>query len=87
LLLIRPQREFGRGCLRDASDVVAMSQQAKAAMREFANKHRAKRMLLYYCGPLSGACFLGHQLNAVCQDIQVMEHGADGYSPSFLLKM
>jgi hypothetical protein len=42
-------------------------------------------VLLYYFGPLSGACFIGHQLNAVCREIQLMEDQQPGYVPSFLL--
>ncbi|HZF11314.1 MAG TPA: hypothetical protein VFE33_21180 [Thermoanaerobaculia bacterium] len=54
-------------------------------MRAFAREHEARRLLFYYYGPLSGACFLGHQLNAVAREIQVMEDQQPGYAPSFLL--
>ena len=88
LLLLRPDRDLGIGCLRDDRDATALAATAKQLMRDFANRHQARRLLLYYFGPLAGACFIGHQLNAVCPQIQVMEHlGANGfdYSPSFIL--
>jgi hypothetical protein len=44
-----------------------------------------RRLLLFYFGPLSGACFLGHQLNAVARQIQIMEDQDPGYAPAFLL--
>jgi len=88
LLLLRPERELGAGCLRDASDATGLAGACKRLMRDFAARHHARRMLLYYFGPLAGASFIGHQLNAVCPQVQLMEHlGASGfdYSPSFLL--
>jgi|SRR5208337_3247619 len=89
LLLLRPERELGPVCLRDGADAVAPAAQAKALMRDFATKFGARRILLYYFGPLGGACFLGHQLNAVCPQIQVMEHIGEPvkeYVPSFILQ-
>jgi hypothetical protein len=55
-------------------------------MREFVKRRNAMRLLLYYFGPLSGACFIGHQLNAVCRQIQIMEDQQPGYAPAFLLE-
>jgi hypothetical protein len=86
LLLLRPERELGRECLRSASDVVALADSAKSYIRAFVKRWGARRLLLFYFGPLSGACFLGHKFNAVCQEIQVMEDQQPGYAPSFLLK-
>ena len=88
LLLLRPERELGPACLRDAADAMALACQSKAMMRDFAKRFGARRMLLYYFGPLGAACFLGHQLNAVCPQIQVMERiGEPGkeYVASFML--
>ena len=67
---------------------MAFARAAKAALRDFAVKHGARQLLLYYFGPLGGACFLGHQLNAVCGRILVMEHTGlpdRPYAPSFSL--
>jgi hypothetical protein len=86
LLLLRPQRELGRDCLNGATDAVALADHAKNLIRSFVKKHSATRLNLYYFGPLSGACFLGHRLNAVCQEIQIMEDQQPGYAPSFLLR-
>src|SRR5207253_5865249 len=44
---------------------VALADGVKTLMREFAKRHMAKPMLLYYLGPLSGACFIGRRLNAL----------------------
>ena len=85
LLILRPNRELGADCIRGAGDAVALALGAKEAMRNFVRHWRAKRLLLYYFGPLSGACFIGHRLNAICQEIQIMENQQPGYEPSFLL--
>jgi hypothetical protein len=85
VLFLRPDRDLGRDCLRSAGDVAAFARAAKARMRAFAKEHGARRLLLYYFGPLSGACFLAHQSNAVAREIQVMEDQQPGYAPSFLL--
>jgi hypothetical protein len=86
LLLLRPDRELGRNALQSAGDAVALARHAKNQMREFVKRFNATRLLLYYFGPLSGACFIGHQLNAVCRQIQIMEDQQPGYAPSFLLE-
>jgi SMODS-associated and fused to various effectors sensor domain len=65
LLLIQPARGLGRECLRNASDVVALADGVKKSIRAFVKKWNATRLLLFYFGPLSGACFIGHRLNAV----------------------
>ena len=86
LLLIQPARPLGHDCLRGAGDVVALAAQAKELMHQFVRRWGATRTLLYYYGPLSGAAFIGHRLNAVCRDIQIMENQQPGYAPSFLLR-
>lgn len=85
LLLLRPERELGKECLRNASDVVALAKQVKETSRDFVKRWEAQKMLLFYFGPLCGACFIGHKLNAVCRQIQIMEDQQPGYSSSFLL--
>jgi hypothetical protein len=85
VLFVRPTRNLDRHCLRDAGDAVAFADGVKAAMREFTKRHGAKRVLLYYLGPLSGACFIGHRLNAVCREVQIMEWSDPNYVPSFTL--
>jgi len=72
--------------LRNASDVVALADGVKNSIRVFVKKWNATRLLLFYFGPLSGACFIGHRLNAVCREIQIIEDQQPGYAPSFLLR-
>ena len=85
LLLLRPERELGRDCLRSGGDAIALARGVKDLVRPFVKRWGATRLLLYYFGPLGGACFIGHQLNAVCREIQLMEDQQPGYAPSFLL--
>ncbi len=85
-LLLRPERELGPGCLRDAGDVVALADRVKEMTRSLVKRWGAERMLFFYFGPISGACFIGHRFNAVCREIQVMEDRQPGYEPSFLLR-
>ena len=85
LLLLKPNRELGADCLRNAPDAVALAQEAKKTARHFVKHHRATRLLLYYFGPLSGACFIGHQFNAVCKEVVIMERSEPTYARSFAL--
>ncbi len=86
LLLLRPENKLGTDCLQTAGDVVALTQQFKVMTREFVRERKATRLLLFYFGPLSGACFIGHQLNAICKDVQIMEKlTGEGYIESFIL--
>jgi hypothetical protein len=85
VLFVRPNRDMNRHCVRDAGAAVALADGAKLMMREFVKRHEARRLLLYYLGPLSGACFIGHRLNAVCREVQIMEWSDPDYMPSFTL--
>ncbi len=72
--------------LQASGDVVALAQQVKRSLYDFIRHRRAQRLLLFYLGPAFGACFIGHWLNAVCPEIQIMEDTQPGYVRSFLLK-
>jgi hypothetical protein len=85
LLLLRPERDLGRDCLRNGGDAVALANGVKLLTRQFVKKWGAQKLLLFYFGPLSGACFIGHRFNAVCRELQIMEDQQPGYAPSFLL--
>lgn len=86
LLFIQPSDGPSKESLKSNEDLISFVLQAKGMIRDFVKKNRADKLLLFYFGPLSGACFLGHSLNAVCKEIQVMENTLDGsYTPSFLL--
>jgi len=87
VLLLRPTSAFGPTCFQTGGDVTAFCEQVKILTRDFVKRHAAEKLLIFYFGPLSGACFLGHQLNAVCMEIQIMEHiHGVKYEPSFLLR-
>lgn len=85
VLFLRPTRELGPNALQCAGDAVALANEVKNKVRLFVNRHQAKRVLIYYFGPLSGACFIGHRFNAVCPEWVVMERVDLSYSPSFVL--
>lgn len=85
VLFVRPDRDLGCECFGSAADVAAFARGAKERIRAFVKEHGALRLLLFYFGPLSGACFLGHQLNAIAREILVMEDQQPGYDPAFLL--
>jgi hypothetical protein len=85
LLLIQPERPLGHDCLRGVGDAVALAVKAKELMQAFVKRWGATRLMVYYWGPLGGAAFIGHKLNAVCREIQIMENQQPGYAPSFLL--
>ncbi|HEX6290111.1 MAG TPA: SAVED domain-containing protein [Herpetosiphonaceae bacterium] len=86
LLLLRPDRELGETCLMSGGDAVALAVEVKRHLLAFVKHWSAHRLLLFYYGPLSGACFIGHRMNAVCEEIQIMERQQPGeYAPSFLL--
>ncbi len=74
------------GRLRDAGDAVALANSVKRYASAFVKQHAAQRLLLFYLGPTSGACFIGYRLNKVCPEIQIMEYQpGQGYAPSFRL--
>jgi hypothetical protein len=87
LLLLSPKNGVAKDAFRDGGDVVAFVNQAKIKIREFVKTNNADKLMVFYFGPLSGACFLGHQLNATCKEIQIMENTlSQSYIPSFLLR-
>ena len=55
-------------------------------MRAFVQRWNATRVLLFSFGPFSRACCIGHSLNTVCRDIQIMEDQQPGYALSFLFR-
>lgn len=83
--LLAPNRPLGKDCLRSAQDAVALAQQAKENIRTLISRTGVKTILLFYAGPLSGACFMGHCFNAMGVPIQVMEFQNPGYAPAFSL--
>ena len=85
-LFLEPNQGLGANTFRTAEDVVAFVDSSKRMIREFVKRHQAQELLLYYFGPLSGACFLGQQLNAICSAIVVMEDQQPGYAPGFRLQ-
>lgn len=86
VLFLRPENELGPTALQRGGDVVALTRQFKTIVRDFVRERKASKLMLFYFGPLSGACFIGHQLNAICQEVQIMEKlSGAGYIKSFLL--
>lgn len=86
LLLVRPTSGLGVTRMRSAGDVTALAQLVRDAART-ALGVRAGRVLLFYFGPLSGAAFIGAQLNAIAPEIQIFEDQVSGYEPSFTLRL
>jgi len=86
LLLVRPASGLGVTSMRSAGDVTALAQLVRDAART-ALGVRAGRVLLFYFGPLSGAAFIGAQLNAIAPEIQIFEDQVSGYEPSFTLRL
>lgn len=85
VLFLQPNRPLGRDSLRGAGDAAGLASEVKYHLIGFVKQWKATRLLLYYYGPLAGACFIGHRMNAVCQTIQIMENQQPGYDPSFVL--
>ena len=84
LLLVTTNRGLGRTIQSDG-DLAALAQQLQTRMRSALGR-RPKRVLLFYLGPLSGAAFIGANLNAVAPEIQLFEDQNPGYAPSFTLR-
>ena len=85
LIVMEPEQGPSQSAFRSAGDVTAFAGEVKQLLRRFVREIVARRVLLFYCGPLSGACFLGHTMNAVASEILLMEDQQPGYAPSFLL--
>lgn len=82
LIAVQTPRK-GREAIRSAGDLVRLADVVKAQLQRLVP--RAKRVLLFYWGPLSGAVFIGHALNAVAGEIQLHEEKNGEYFPSFTL--
>lgn len=52
-------------------------------MQEFVKRWNATRLLLYYFGPRSGGCPIGHQLNPVRRQTQIIEDQQPGMPHRF----
>lgn len=85
VLLLQPAPGPSREVFRNASDVVAFVNEAKCAVRQAVDDTGAGDILLFYFGPLSGACFLGHDINALGATVTVYEDQQPGYAPAFRL--
>lgn len=83
ILELQPAQGPSRDVLRGAGDAVALAVGAKKAIRHWLDATRALELLLFYFGPLSGACFLGHDLNALGARVTIMEDQAPGYTAAF----
>lgn len=86
LYFLQPKSGVGRAALRSEGDAVALARQCKEYIQAWSRAREARTLHLFYFGPLAGAAFLGHMLNAVGAAIQVYEDQAPGYAPSFLLR-
>jgi len=86
LCFLAPMGSPGRTALRSDRDAVALARQCKEHIQRWSREREAKIVHLFYFGPLAGAAFLGHMLNAVGAAIQVYEDQAPGYAPSFFLR-
>lgn len=83
VLLLEPGCGPSREVFRNAGDAVAFAAEAKRAIRQSVDDTGATKVMLFYFGPLSGACFLGHDLNAVGAQVTVMEDQSPGYAAAF----
>jgi hypothetical protein len=83
LVVVRLSRE-GRDAVRGAGDLARLAGVVKANLQRLVP--RAKRVLVFYRGPSSGAVFLGHALNATAGEIQLFEEKDGEYFESFTLK-
>ncbi len=86
LYFLKPERGVGRDALRSEGDAVAFARESKKYIQVWSRAKEAKVVHFFYFGPLSGAAFLGHMLNAIGAAIQVYEDQAPGYAQSFLLR-
>lgn len=85
VLFLESEAGIGLGAISSDRDLIALADQTRDAVRSLRRKYSTKQIMLFYCGPFSGACFIGNRLNA-CGEIQIMEDTGSGYTPSFLLK-
>ena len=88
ILFISTYTQANTKSLKEAGDAVALAEELKKIMRNFSQSKRARKLLLFYQGPAAGAYFIGHKLNAVCPEIQIMQDLGSGsdYTTGFLLK-
>ena len=83
VLLLEPASGPSRDVFKTAGNVVAFTNEAKQSIRQCVDEAGATEIVLFYFGPLSGACFLGHDLNALGARVTIMEDQSPGYAPAF----
>lgn len=86
LLTIEPATGVGRQAIRSAGQLTAFVESARQQTSQLVASRRARRVHFFYCGPFSGAAFLGHALGAAAPEVQLYEDLRPGYTPSFLLR-
>lgn len=82
-LLFVTMANLGREAVRSDADLVALARLVKSELQGL--RPRARRLLVFYWGPASGAVFIGHQLNAVAPVMQLFEEEFGEYSAAFTL--
>jgi hypothetical protein len=85
ILTLKPSSGVSRMAFGSAGDAVAFAEDCRSHMAEFVQRHQARCAHLFYCGPLSGAAFLGNVVGAAVPEIQLYEDLRPGYAKTFLL--
>jgi hypothetical protein len=75
---------IGTTALRGDTDATRLAEFVRSKIREVG---RPKRLLLFYAGPAAGAAFIGAQLNALAQEIQIHEDLVGDYNEAFTLQL
>jgi len=83
VLELEPGLGPSRDVFKSAGDVTAFVTASKNHMRHWVDVTGAREVWMFYFGPLSGACFLGHDTNALGASLTIMEDQAPGYAPAF----
>ena len=82
-LIVVQTPTLGKTAISCAGDLVRLAIDIKGELQK--PVPHAKRVLLFYWGPASGAVFIGHHLNAVASEIQLHEEQGGEYVPSIKL--
>lgn len=86
VLFIEPHSGTGDRIIKSNEDALKFVADVKVKLRTFTKHHDLQKLQIYYYGPLSVACFLGHNLNALCKEIQIMENDGNSYFRSIVLQ-
>ena len=85
MVSIEPANTPGGLSIKNDIEAVSLASASKDIIKKMLTKHKAKKVHLFFFGPIGLSIFLGQKLTSL-GSIQLYEFSSPGYKPSCLLK-